>query len=174
MKINLGAGKDWEKANGYDGVDIVDFGQKYVFDITKTPWPIEKDSVSEIRSHNVFEHIEVSKIIDVMNECHRLLKKGGILDLIVPRYPSSSSIADPTHKSMWQFEQIKGKGVNINIFWNNKPPKVFWSRRMFEYFAGGKPRNADYGIRKWAIENDGEGNYTTKLTEKSIHIKLVK
>ena len=29
-KLNLGCGKNWKLYKGYEGLDVVDFGQKYV------------------------------------------------------------------------------------------------------------------------------------------------
>jgi|SRR3972149_3574212 len=150
MKLNVGCGRDWRDHQGFVGVDIVDFGQEYVRDIEKEGLSgIADNSVQEIICHNVLEHIRSSKKIFVMNEMHRVMQKGGVLDIIVPRFPHYAAVADPTHLS-------------------------FWHEKSFEYFAGKRPRNADYGIRKWAIENDGKGNYTWKITENAIFVRLIK
>lgn len=174
MNLNIGCGCDWEEQKDYVGVDNIDFGQRYVHDITQVPWPLDKNSVDVIRAWNILEHIEVSKIIDVMNECHRILKPGGILDIIVPRSDYTSAISDPTHKSKWQCLRMEGDKLEINVFWDGKPPKAQFCEKSFtDYFAGGKPRNADYGLKKWAIENK-DGKYTTEVGKRDLHIKLIK
>lgn len=175
MKLNLGCGKDWKKYGGYEGVDNVDFGQKYIFDLMDDRWPFADNQVEEIRAHNVLEHIPPPKIINVMNECNRILVKGGILDILVPPFGHPNSFIDPTHQSMWDIHKLEGDKVNIYVFWHGESPRTFWHDRAFVgYWAGNRPRNADYGIRKWAIENDGKGNYTIKRDGKRIHVRLVK
>ena len=61
-------------------------------DIVKTPSvdiicdlehiPVKKDSVDSIISEHVIEHVE--KPYDVLREFHRILKKGGILNIATP------------------------------------------------------------------------------------------
>jgi predicted SAM-dependent methyltransferase len=43
--------------------------------------PLKGESVSEIRAYNIVEHLEVK---DIMKEFYRVLKKGGILDILCP------------------------------------------------------------------------------------------
>lgn len=149
MRLNLGCGKDWREFTDMDGVDIVDFGQKFVLDLEIVGLePIKDSSVDYIRAFNILEHIRIDKVIFVMNECHRVLCEGGLFDIKVPKFPHSNAVADPTHKSYWVVETFK------------------------DYFAGSSPRNADYGIKKWAIANDGNGNYILDEDDRSIHIVL--
>ena len=44
-------------------------------------WPFEDSSVDEIRAHDIFEHLPSQ--VHTMNEAHRVLRHGGILDLFV-------------------------------------------------------------------------------------------
>ncbi len=75
MKLNLGCGKEWREYPEFEGVDIVDFGQKYVLDITEDGLSGIADlSVDEMMAFNVLEHISPEKIVFVMNECQRVLK----------------------------------------------------------------------------------------------------
>lgn len=62
-------------------------------------WPFPDSSVSEIRAHDVFEHMPVK--IHSMNEAHRVLAPGGLLDLIVPTTDGRGAFQDPTHVSYW-------------------------------------------------------------------------
>ena len=151
MKLNLGCGKDWRSYPGFIGIDIVDFGQEYVDNIERDGLHFHDDgSVEEIMAFNVLEHIAPDRMIFVMNECWRVLKMGGKFHIKVPLAPSENAFSDPTHRS-------------------------FWTRKTFtEYFAGGSPRNADYGIKKWGIMNDGKGNYLMELSDREIDIWLYK
>lgn len=167
MKLNIGCGKHWHgyhqdgvfygRKQGYDGVDIVDHGQQFVCDVTKGMPMIGDDKVTHIICHNFLEHMAPGdELIAVMNEFYRVMKPGGKLDIIVPRFPHTNSIADPTHKS-------------------------FWHEKSFEYWAGKRPRSADYGIKKWGIENrpvpggeEGDSEYTWTIAKDHIRVVLVK
>ena len=117
------------------------------------PWPTLDNSIDAIRASHVLEHVPAGQArIDIFNEAHRVLKPGGIFEVILPLAITASgglswhAWADPTHVS-------------------------FWCRESFYYFMqGASPgvavfaANADYGIKLWSeIEwfiNDGfEGHW---------------
>jgi predicted SAM-dependent methyltransferase len=104
-KLNLGCSDDHKQ--GYLNVDIAPPADEIV-DLALA-WPWEKSSIDEIYAHDVFEHIWTGKIW-VMNEAHRVLKPGGILDLTVPCvYLSDGGVnpgafADPTHRTYWTLD----------------------------------------------------------------------
>ena len=150
VKLNIGCGADWIKHKDFIGLDSLELGQKYVVDLEKENLPLTDESIEEIRAWNILEHIAPERVIHVLNECHRVLKRGGILHIKVPRAPHENAFNDPTHKSFWT-------------------PKTFT-----QYLAGKSPRNANYGIIKWDICNDGHGNYTMEITDRQIDIKLYK
>lgn len=91
-----------------------------------TPWPTADGSVDAIRASHVMEHIPAGDDrIAVMNEAHRVLRPGGVFEIIVPLMVGTwHAIADPTHVS-------------------------FWVKESFHYFDGLFAANADYGIRLW-------------------------
>ncbi|MGB7295227.1 MAG: methyltransferase domain-containing protein [Candidatus Aminicenantales bacterium] len=79
MKLNLGCGTDHKE--GYINVDIsTHCNPDKVWDLRKRI-PLKGDSVSEIRAYNIVEHLEVK---DIMKEFYRVLKKGGLLDILCP------------------------------------------------------------------------------------------
>lgn len=124
--LSIGCGVDWNDYPDEDGIDIFDFGQKYVWDLEKTPWPIEGKSYERIKAYNVLEHIHQDYVIAVMNECHRILVPNGTFDIRVPPANSiNEAWSDPTHHSHWTLKTFT------------------------KYFCGKSPRNADYGIVKW-------------------------
>lgn len=92
----------------------------------ETPWPAADNSIDAIRASHVMEHIPAGEPrIAVMNEAHRVLKPGGVFEIIVPLMVGTwHAIADPTHVS-------------------------FWVKESFHYFDGLFAANADYGIRLW-------------------------
>ncbi len=92
-----------------------------------TPWPTPDSSVDAIRASHVMEHIPAGQDrIDVMNEAHRVLRPGGVFEIIVPLMVGTwHAVADPTHVS-------------------------FWVKESFHYFDGLFAANADYGIKLWS------------------------
>ena len=104
-----------------------------------TPWPTGDNTVDAIRASHVMEHIPAGQErIDVMNEAHRVLKPGGVFEVIVPILNNPltwHAIADPTHVSFWVLES-------------------------FHYFDGHFAANADYGIRLWnTLELEVRGGF---------------
>lgn len=59
--------------------------------------PFPNDSIESIISHHALEHIR-DGFIPLMDECHRVLKPGGIFRIIVPLFPSRTAVEDPDHK----------------------------------------------------------------------------
>lgn len=107
MKINLGCGK--RKEAGYINVDRrPQVKPDVISDITKIPWGwAKKNQADLIRSDNLFEHIEPYTLIRVIRECHRVLKPGGILHLILPLLASNNlnaAFSDPTHVNYFTTE----------------------------------------------------------------------
>lgn len=105
----------------------------------ETPWPAADGSIDGIRASHVMEHIPAGEPrIAVMNEAHRVLRPGGVFEVIVPIVNNPltwHAIADPTHVS-------------------------FWVPESFHYFDGLFAANADYGIRLWqTLELRVEGGF---------------
>ena len=100
MKLNLGSNDDL--VAGYLNVDIAPPAD-YLADLRQR-WPFRDGEVDEIRAWDVFEHLPQ---IHAMNEAHRVLKRGGKLDLRVPAVAlmdgrvNPGAFADPTHVSFW-------------------------------------------------------------------------
>lgn len=57
--------------------------------------PFKDISVDQINCYHVLEHVQ--NIVKAMNECFRILKKGGKINISVPLFPTVGAIADPTH-----------------------------------------------------------------------------
>jgi len=95
MKLNLGCGV--HKLEGYINIDISSKCKPdVVCDINKG-LTFKNESIQEIKASHILEHID--DLIFVMNECWRVLKVGGILNIEVPNGEYSEwALRDPTHK----------------------------------------------------------------------------
>jgi SAM-dependent methyltransferase len=68
-----------------------------------TGLPFPTGSIESIISHHMMEHLSSRGFIALIDECHRVLKPGGILRAITPLFPSRSAVEDPDHK-LWIME----------------------------------------------------------------------
>jgi len=96
MKLDIGCG--FNKEDGYTGIDKQDRdGVDIVHDLEVFPWPIETESCEHIVASHIAEHIKPWLQMDFMNECWRVLKPGGQLQLNVPYANTHGEVQDPTH-----------------------------------------------------------------------------
>lgn len=112
-----------------------DFYAKHVtevWDLNRTPWPWGDGSISQVVAHSVLEHLSLS-LVQSMNECWRILKPGGKLDLKLPVWNADRSWDDPTH--LWF----------VGSHWLDN---FDWSRPR------GKTYAKLYGIMPWQIVSE--------------------
>ena len=94
-RLDFGCGKN--PRNGFEGVDRLDFGQKWKVDLT-APWPWPDASVQEAHSSHFLEHLTAPQRIHFVNELHRVLIPGGKCRIITPHWASSRAYGDLTHQ----------------------------------------------------------------------------
>lgn len=71
------------------GLSIVKADSKHILhDITKQ-YPLPDDCISSYQAEDVLEHIEFEKLVSVINEIYRILKKDGLFRLCLPDYYSA-------------------------------------------------------------------------------------
>jgi SAM-dependent methyltransferase len=68
--------------------------------------PFPENSIESIISHHCFEHVG-DGFVRLMDECHRVLKPGGILRIITPLFPSKAAVEDPDHKRYFMEETFE-------------------------------------------------------------------
>jgi len=103
-KLDLACGQ--AKREGFYGVDLYSEDADLKTDLLRFPWPFYNDSVDEIFSSHFVEHIphwrpwfdDVDGLHLFMDECWRILKPGGTLQIIHPYGQSSRALQDPTHE----------------------------------------------------------------------------
>jgi ubiquinone/menaquinone biosynthesis C-methylase UbiE len=140
MNVEIGGGT--LLTNGFTNLDPVHGLGNFKRYAQDTPWPLGDNSVDKLRASHVMEHIPagMDQRVKVMNEAHRVLKRGGTFEIIVPLLVGTwHAIADPTHVS-------------------------FWVKESFHYFDGLFAANAHYGISLWEtvsleVVNGWEGHW---------------
>lgn len=109
LRLDLGSGKNTRE--GFDGVDVRDFGQKHIVNLAQ-PWPWKDDSVEEVYCSHFIEHLNAHERIHFVNELYRVLqapvaaKQGstfadrlaGKAQIITPHWASCRAYGDLTHQ----------------------------------------------------------------------------
>lgn len=96
MKLNIGCGRDyregWWNCDASMVLDHVDA----TLDIQKDKLPFEDNSVDLIYISGVLEQILTTEaLIFAMNECHRVLKPGDYMEVVVPNARFAIAHQDP-------------------------------------------------------------------------------
>jgi len=65
---------DWRHNPGID----------LVFDLMKTPWPIQSNTYASVVTFHCLEHIPIHEVLPVVQEAHRVMMPGGIFITEVP------------------------------------------------------------------------------------------
>jgi predicted SAM-dependent methyltransferase len=124
IKLELGAGG--RSMEGWTGVDRDGSGALNLDLTQRLPFP--KSSVDMIYSSHVLEHFTFTELVDLLNECKRVLKSGGIFSACVP----NARIYLEAYHSPAQFDP--------NVFCQYRPAYTFNSKIDFvnyiAYMAG--------------------------------------
>jgi ubiquinone/menaquinone biosynthesis C-methylase UbiE len=115
MKIDIGCGTNCKE--GFEGIDSIDFGQKYVGDALEVLKGFDDDSVEEFHCSHFIEHLDWPQRIIFFNELGRVLKQGAKGQLIVPHWNSCRFYGDPTHKepmSEFAFYYLSAEWRKVN------------------------------------------------------------
>jgi len=98
VMYNLGCGEN--KRRGFINVDSSkEVKPDVLADVRIVPWKWAKQA-DLIFADNLFEHIREESLLKVMQECHRVLKPNGLLQIIVPLTIEGNYMAvfsDPMH-----------------------------------------------------------------------------
>lgn len=97
LRLNIGSADNYR--SGYVNVDRHQYGNVDVVTDLNGTWPWEDSSVDEVLAYDIIEHLPDK--IHTMNEAHRVLRAGGLFDIIVPTTDGRGAWQDPTHVSYW-------------------------------------------------------------------------
>lgn len=94
-KLNLGCGE--QILEGFINIDSFPHtGVDLVCDLNKGI-PLPDNSITEVKANHILEHLE--DIIKIMEEIHRVSKKGAVVKIKSPYFKSIGAFKDPSHKS---------------------------------------------------------------------------
>lgn len=95
LKLDLGCGPN--PRQGFDGVDVMSFGQAHKHDLRK-PWPWKEGTVEEVHCSHFLEHLTGSERVHFFNELYRVLIPAGKATIVVPHWSNERAYGDPTHQ----------------------------------------------------------------------------
>lgn len=73
--------------NGYLGLSLTQENKNHIkWDLSHLPLPFKSNSVDIFQSEDVFEHIELDLLPDIINEIYRILKPHSLFRLSMPDY----------------------------------------------------------------------------------------
>jgi SAM-dependent methyltransferase len=76
-----------------------------VHDLNVIPWPFDDDSVDQVDAIDVVEHLD--DVVRFMNECWRILRPGGTLEIHAVSWQSENLWRDPTHKRGFHYDTFR-------------------------------------------------------------------
>lgn len=117
-KLNFGCGLN--STPGWDNADIQEGVGNLCFDFNVFPYPISNDTYDEVYTRSVLEHLDKPK--RVLEELHRVCKKGAIIEIIVPYYNNKSAYSDMDHKHFFNDTAFKNF---VNGKTERKKPNLF-------------------------------------------------
>lgn len=133
-RLNLGCGPQSRWIPDTVGLDVIDFGQKYVGNIFDTRIEEKYDFIF---AHHFIEHIPDT--VALFNRLGELLEIGGILDIRVPVLPYEQAFIDPTHV------------------------KFIPSVNFFRYFTNGSPAGHCYSSYEFEIVSFNKDRFEWEL-----------
>ena len=154
VAVDLGCGPNPMNrfgANKAYGVDLYEDAGKGVFKcyLGFEKLPFDNDSVDYLTAYDLLEHIprysDNSKIgnapfIYLMNECFRVLKKGGLFLSMTPIYPYLGAFQDPTHNNImtvhtFQYYFSKEKYIIASHYGINADFEIKYQRMLGQHLV---------------------------------------
>jgi len=103
-KLNLGCDKNYKE--GYINLDInKNVKTDIIHNLNIFPYPFEDNYFDEIYCSHILEHVK--NFLGCLKELERILKKGGILHIIVPHFSDGIGYGDIEHKRFFGYKTFK-------------------------------------------------------------------
>lgn len=103
--LDLGCGDTTQYPENI-GVDLLRHGAVSVRADLREGLPFADASVDRIFTVHVLEHL--IDYLPLVDECHRVLRPGGILHILAPWWRHVNAVADPTHMRLFDVQTVKG------------------------------------------------------------------
>lgn len=144
MRLNLGAGNEPITSADCINHDLIKHRAEIAVahDLNVRPWPWKDGAFEQVLAKSVFEHLSID-LVQALDECWRILAKGGVLYCKVPMWNAPQAYQDPQHR--WR-----------------------WAPGVFDYFDPDTPAGKEYSYytpRKWQIAK-------RDITGTAIHVTL--
>jgi SAM-dependent methyltransferase len=91
-------------------------------DLNVTPWPWPDETFSLVIAHDVLEHL--ASFIAFFDECWRVLRPGGQVNVRTPRWDSLNAVIDPTHVRCYHPESF-----------DYLDPRTAWGKKYGVYYT---------------------------------------
>jgi predicted SAM-dependent methyltransferase len=167
--INLGCGfhKEPEMIN----VDAYDNCKPDVlWDLNVMPWPWGDKSVDGIFASHLMEHL--ADWFSAFNECSRILKPGGMLQIHVPDHTSTEDMGYIDHHALFtrlSFHMIMAEEKRGANAWAVAQPVV--PLKMIQYAKVVRPQFIKWWFPKWLLKFCTEHLVNFALEQRFIFIK---
>jgi len=116
-------------AQGWIGMDKQDLPSVHiVWDIEHPPYPIPSECVEYIRATHILEHICPRNIWNVMNELHRIMLVGCVLEIAVPYAGGHADWWSPDHCGHFLPESFECFDPRYEVYKCYRP-KPWWYMR---------------------------------------------
>lgn len=100
FKLDIGCGfYQYKKDDGYIGIDIKDFGQEVIWDITKG-LPFPDNSINKFFCCHVLEHLTFDQTVELFKEIWRTGISGAEFELRIPSVTNRDAFAGD-HKTIY-------------------------------------------------------------------------
>lgn len=137
LKLHLGCGND--KREGYVNCDISsDVKPDKIVDLEKK-LPFKDNSVDEIITSHTLEHVR--NLIPLLNELHRICKKGARIKIRVPYFAHESAFSMMDHVRFFSWTTFDFLDKDHPCHWQRGVPyfkvvykKMIWRPNLFSFF----------------------------------------
>ena len=169
LKIDCGCGKITSQ-EGFEGIDIIDFGQKHVLDIKKG-LPFADDSVDEVFSRYfvicLSDYNDKFERVNFFNELFRVMKPGANASIIVPSWNSAGGYGNP----MFQEPLYEGSLYFLNKAWRElNTPEVVCLTCNFDP-TWGYNMHPNIQVRNQEFQQFALSNYNNAALDIVINLK---